>query len=146
MTCCCKKKTADSGRCMRARKGSRFVNERVFIAQMIGHAGYNINFSDIDPYELRIATIQSANGVRDGLLRNPFMFPSSKTGEMYYPDSIMRIHWKILRDAGLEHIRFHDLRHPYVKPMTKKFLNFFGDFLQEKFTAPCSLCSCGAGV
>lgn len=43
--------------------------QRVFIAQLIRHAGYNINFSDIDPDELMIATIQSANGVRDGLLR-----------------------------------------------------------------------------
>ena len=36
---------------------------------------------------------------------NPYMFPSSTTGEMYYPDS----------DAGLEHIRFHDLRYA-VRP------------------------------
>ncbi len=43
--------------------------QRIFIAQLIRHAGYNINFSDIDPDELMIATIQSANGVRDGLLR-----------------------------------------------------------------------------
>lgn len=27
--------------------------------------------------------------------------------------------------AGLHHIRLHDLRHPYVKPTTKKFLSFF---------------------
>ena len=50
---------------------------------------------------------------------NPYMFPSSTTGEMYYPDSVVKLHEKILKDAGLEHIRFHDLRHPYVKPTTK---------------------------
>lgn len=43
--------------------------QRVFIARLTRHAGYNINFSDIDPGELMIATIQLANGVRDGLLR-----------------------------------------------------------------------------
>ena len=39
---------------------------------------------------------------------NPYMFPSSTTGEMYYPDSVVKLHEKILQDAGLEHIRFHD--------------------------------------
>ena len=50
---------------------------------------------------------------------NPYMFPSPVTGEMYYPDSIVNLHKKILKDAGLPHIRFHDLRHPYVKHTTK---------------------------
>ena len=52
---------------------------------------------------------------------NPYMFPSPATGEMYYPDSVVNLHKKILKDAGLPHIRFHDLRHPYVKHMTKIF-------------------------
>jgi integrase len=52
---------------------------------------------------------------------NPYMFPSPVTGEMYHPDSVVKLHEKILKDAGLEHIRFHDLRHPYVKPKTKIF-------------------------
>ena len=39
------------------------------------------------------------------------MFPSPKTGEMYHPDSIVKLHEKILKNTGLEHIRFHDLRH-----------------------------------
>ncbi len=52
---------------------------------------------------------------------NPYMFPSSATGEMYYPDSVVKLHEKILKDAGLEHIRFHDLRHPNVKPKTQIF-------------------------
>ena len=45
---------------------------------------------------------------------NPYMFPSPVTGEMYYPDSIVNLHKKILRDAGLPHIRFHDLRHTFA--------------------------------
>lgn len=45
---------------------------------------------------------------------NLWMFPSPKTGEMYHPDSIAKLHEKILRDTGLEHIRFHDLRHTFA--------------------------------
>ena len=45
---------------------------------------------------------------------NPYMFPSPVTGEMYYPDSIVNLHKKILKDAGLPHIRFHDLRHTFA--------------------------------
>ena len=45
---------------------------------------------------------------------NPYMFPSPVTGEMYYPDSVVNQHKKILKDAGLPHIRFHDLRHTFA--------------------------------
>jgi len=45
---------------------------------------------------------------------NPYMFTSPITGEMYYPDSIVNLHKKILKDAGLPHIRFHDLRHIFA--------------------------------
>ena len=44
----------------------------------------------------------------------PYMFPSPATGEMYYPDSVVNLHKKILKDAGLPHIRFHDLRHTFA--------------------------------
>ena len=45
---------------------------------------------------------------------NPYMFPSPTTGEMYHPDSVVNIHKKILKDADLPHIRFHDLRHTFA--------------------------------
>ena len=35
---------------------------------------------------------------------------------------------KFLEDHGLRRMRFHDLRHPYVKPTTKKFITFFEAF------------------
>ena len=45
---------------------------------------------------------------------SPYMFPSPRTGKMYHPDSVVNLHKRILEDAGLEHIRFHDLRHTFA--------------------------------
>ena len=33
---------------------------------------------------------------------------------MYHPDSVATLHQRILKDAGLEHLRFHDLRHTFA--------------------------------
>lgn len=41
--------------------------QRVFFAQWVRHLGYDIDFSDVDPDELMIATIQAAQGVLDHL-------------------------------------------------------------------------------
>ena len=45
---------------------------------------------------------------------SPYMFPSPLTGEMYHPDSVVNLHKKLLKDARLEHPRFHDLRHTFA--------------------------------
>ena len=40
-------------------------------------------------------------------------------GAMYDPSYISHKFGDLLRKYNLPHIRFHDLRHPYVKPTTK---------------------------
>ncbi len=45
---------------------------------------------------------------------SPYLFPSPLTGQAYHPDSILNLHKKILKDAHLPHIRFHDLRHTFA--------------------------------
>ena len=45
---------------------------------------------------------------------NPYLFPSPITEGMYHPDSVVNLHKKILKDAGLPYIRFHDLRHTFA--------------------------------
>ena len=66
---------------------------------------------------------------------NPYLFPSPLTGEMYHPDSVVNLHKKILKDAGLEHFRFHDLRHTcatffaQARPVIGKYSHIHGNFI-----------------
>lgn len=51
-----------------------------------------------------------------------WMFPSPVKEDMSMtPGAVRRRLQIILERAGCKRIRFHDLRHPYVKPKTKKF-------------------------
>ena len=44
-------------------------------------------------------------------------------------DSYLRTKMKeIIDELGLPDVVFHSLRHPYVKPTTKKFITFFEAF------------------
>ena len=67
---------------------------------------------------------------------NPILFPSPRTGGYWSPDAVSRINRKLLKNAGIEeHVRFHDLRHPYVKQKTKKLAITFGPGT-ERFSQP----------
>ena len=65
---------------------------------------------------------------------NPILFPSSRTGGYWSPDAVSRINRKLLKNAGIEeHVRFHDLRHPYVKHTTKIFSLRLMDFQAQAY-------------
>ena len=65
---------------------------------------------------------------------NPILFPSPRTGGYWSPDAVSRINRKLLKNAGIEeHVRFHDLRHPYVKHTTKIFSLRLIDFQAQAY-------------
>jgi len=79
-----------------------------------------------------------------GDLWNPGEFPNlvftHKDGSHYSQPTIWKEFQDILAAAGLEHHRVHDLRHPYVKPTTKKFASFLKFFRAAAIAArSCSI-------
>lgn len=54
---------------------------------------------------------------------DPYLFLSPITGEMYHPDSVVNLHKKILKDTGLPHIRFHDLRRTFATTALQNGVN-----------------------
>lgn len=61
-------------------------------------------------------------------------------GNIIRPNYVSEQFPKLLEKNGLRPIRFHDLRHPYVKPTTKKFASFLKFFRAAVITArSCSI-------
>ena len=61
-----------------------------------------------------------------------WVFPSP-TGGPISPDSVLHMLQRVLKRAGLPRIRFHDLRHPYVKHTTKIFSLRLMDFQAQAY-------------
>ena len=61
-----------------------------------------------------------------------WVFPSPNGGPMS-PDSVLHMLQRVLKRAGLPRIRFHDLRHPYVKHTTKIFSLRLMDFQAQAY-------------
>ena len=61
-----------------------------------------------------------------------WVFPSP-TGCLMSPDSVLHMLHRVLKRAGLPRIRFHDLRHPYVKHTTKIFSLRLMDFQAQAY-------------
>ena len=45
---------------------------------------------------------------------NPYLFPSPRTRETWDPDGFRRLHDRIIKEIGAEHVRFHDMRHTFA--------------------------------
>ena len=61
-------------------------------------------------------------------------------GGLIRPNRITQRFADLIRQYGLRKIRFHDLRHPYVKPTTKKFASFLKFFRAAAIAArSCSI-------
>ncbi len=58
---------------------------------------------------------------------------SSPAGGPMSPDSVLHMLQRVLKRAGLPRIRFHDLRHPYVKHTTKNFSLRLMDFQAQAY-------------
>ena len=54
----------------------------------------------------------------------------NEIGEIIKPGYLSAHFVAVLEEHNMPHIRFHDLRHPYVKPTTKKFITFLKFFGQ----------------
>ena len=61
-----------------------------------------------------------------------WVFPSPTGGPMS-PDSVLHMLQRVLKRARLPRIRFHDLRHPYVKHTTKIFSLRLMDFQAQAY-------------
>lgn len=52
---------------------------------------------------------------------------TTDTGAPMFPDSLTQWFSSFIARSGIPKVTVHSLRHPYVKPKTKKYENFFGE-------------------
>lgn len=84
--------------------------------------------SSIRKLVLPPAVVQVLKEYRESV-HSRWMFPSPVLEDMpLNPGSVYDRLQLILEHANCKQVRFHDLRHPYVKPTTKKFITFFEVF------------------
>ena len=68
-----------------------------------------------------------------------YVFPSP-TGGAISPDGVIQMLHRVLKRAGLPKVRFHDLRHPYVKYETKFFyFTMYSDRWTLEFQFPSNI-------
>lgn len=72
--------------------------------------------------------IDRRTGVSSRLVMRDFVFINWRTGEPAKNSSYDTHLYKLCDEAGIKHFCMHALRHPYVKPTTKKFITFFEVF------------------
>ena len=65
--------------------------------------------------------------------KSKYIFPSTVTGEIRDTSAVTRRLHRIQDRAGVPRIRFHDLRHPYVKHTTKIFSLRLMDFQAQAY-------------
>ena len=76
---------------------------------------------------------------------SPYLFPSPRTGELWSPDAVGRVHKALLKAAGIdEGVRFHDLRHTFattalingidVKTVSSMLGHFSAGFTLDTYT------------
>ena len=65
--------------------------------------------------------------------KSKYIFPSTVTGEIRDTSAVTRRLHRIQDRAGVPRIRFHDLRHPYVKHTTKNFSLRLMDFQAQAY-------------
>lgn len=71
---------------------------------------------------------QRQSGQRQRPTAAPTLVFTNEAGQEIPHVTIEHRFARVLESAGIQDHRFHDLRHPYVKPTTKKFITFFEVF------------------
>ena len=86
----------------------------------------------ISPQAVEVLNAQKAK------TNDEYVFPSPSGGPIS-PDSVNNMLKRVLKRAGIPRVRFHDLRHPYVKHTTKIFSLRSMAFMLGHFSAGFTL-------